>query len=202
MPSWYIIFFFPLLKISCLLDANFFLSNFFFQAENLKKLQQSVVVVPLRQGGDAISPDDDQPAFSIDSRLLWDVLIYERAGQPNAGKDESMLGKTLAKRTTSESRDADAEYDLIGSAGISGHKAVMSQGPVYAPDEENSSVGTATMENPLEFIPHQQVIPEMGFPIGDVYLDGVGGCGDQENMFIQANDYGRAIGDWFDFDAV
>jgi hypothetical protein len=158
------------------------------------------VVVSQRDPSNTESPSE-QPTFSIDARLLQDILIYDRAGQPNASADQSLLGKTLASQTAlrdAEERTTEAEYHLIGSAGLSGHTAVANQGLVYAPEDEPDSDGSTVA--PLHANPH--AVLDMGITLGDIYLEGIGGYGDQDNMFMQANDYGRAIGGWLDFESA
>ncbi|KAK7224663.1 hypothetical protein V2G26_012666 [Clonostachys chloroleuca] len=167
--------------------------------ENLKTLQGSVVCLPPGAAGQERVNASGEPSFSINARLLWDVLIYDRAGQVNARADSSMLGSTLVSKTpekAAEARAVDEEFDLIGPAGLTGHKSMIHQGPAYAPDDENV---LDLDEDPLDTTPH--AITNMAITIGDVNLEGLGGYGNEESMFL-AQDYGRAIGDWFDFDAM
>lgn len=167
--------------------------------ENLKMLQGSVVCLPPGAAGQERANASSEPSFSINARLLWDILIYDRAGQVNARADSSMLGSTLVSKTpekVAEVRAVDEEFDLIGSAGLTGHKSMIHQGPAYAPDEENI---LDLDEDTLDTTPH--AITNMAITIGDINLEGLGGYGNEESMFL-AQDYGRAIGDWFDFDAM
>ncbi|VUC35906.1 unnamed protein product [Clonostachys rosea] len=168
--------------------------------ENLKTLQGSVVSLPSEEAGQERTNASGEPSFSINARLLWDVLIYDRAGQVNARADYSMLGSTLVSREPEKGAEApvvDAKFDLIGSAGLTGHKAMIHQGPAYPPEDENTNDFD---EDNIDTTPH--AITNMAITIGDVNLEGVGGYGNEESMFLQAHDYGRAIGDWFDFDAI
>ncbi|TQN72812.1 hypothetical protein CSHISOI_02629, partial [Colletotrichum shisoi] len=110
-------------------------------ANNLRKLQDSIVVKPAPNRDGHTNPQN--PPFSIDTRLLEDLLVYDRAGRPDAGRDQSVFGPSPTLRSdTGDARtaipgDADAaEFDLVGSAGISAHKAVPDSAAVYAPDEE------------------------------------------------------------------
>ncbi|CAH0052324.1 unnamed protein product [Clonostachys solani] len=159
--------------------------------ENLKMLQGSVVCLPPEAAGQERTNASGEPSFSINARLLWDVLIYDRAGQLNARADHSMLGSTLISKTPekgAEARVADEDFDLIGSAGLSGHNLSSRYENILDLNEDN-----------LDTTPH--AITNMAITIGDVNLEGVGGYGNEESMFL-AHDYGRAIGDWFDFDAM
>ncbi|RBR16714.1 hypothetical protein FVER53590_10018 [Fusarium verticillioides] len=104
--------------------------------ENLRKLQNSIQVVPLA-GEDCGLNRPAQQKFSIDTRLLWDILCYEQAGRPDARADESIysgLASTYQDPATGTNDDGD-EYDLVGSAGIIGHKTVSKDTPLYAPGE-------------------------------------------------------------------
>ncbi|KGQ12110.1 hypothetical protein BBAD15_g2161 [Beauveria bassiana D1-5] len=134
--------------------------------------------------------------------LLWDILIYERAGRPDAGADQSIFGKTLKVGTEIREDDvrAAAEFDLVGSAGISGHKAVSKETPAYAPNEDAPPasgvlVGGGGME-------------EMGgeasamlVSVEDRFFEGIGGLDGGEHLFLQANDFGKAIDTWLSHDS-
>ncbi|OAQ60369.1 Zn(II)2Cys6 transcription factor [Pochonia chlamydosporia 170] len=167
-------------------------------ANNLDKLRESV--------GEIRSPNslDDEflggrRSFSIDGQLLWDILIYERAGRPDAGADQSIFGKTL--KVGSKSREDDvrtsAEFDLVGSAGISGHKAVSKETPAYAPNEDMPPT-PRVLENIEEM---DESTPVMGVSVEDRFFEGIGGLDGQEHLFLQANDFGKAIDNWLSFDS-
>lgn len=122
------------------------------------------------------------------------MLIYERAGQKDAIADQSMFDGSLTPTpTTIRGNDQDettAEFDLVGSAGISGHRTVPKECPVYPPDD------TATLpEQPSE-------APDIGFeealPSTDLYryLDGVEVDSNYEGLSFQAHDFSRVIEDW------
>ncbi|KLO95349.1 uncharacterized protein Y057_12769 [Fusarium fujikuroi] len=104
--------------------------------ENLRKLQQSIQVVPLGSEEPGLGRQTQQK-FTIDTRLLWDILSYEHAGRPDARADESIyngLASTHQDTARAGNEDGDA-YDLVGSAGIIGHKTVPKDTPLYAPGE-------------------------------------------------------------------
>ncbi len=168
------------------------LADCLFQANNLVKLKESVVVVQ--------SPNTDgsngQRSFSIDAQLLWDILIYERAGRPDAGADQSIFGKTLQVGTASRDEDvrAAAEYDLVGSEGIYGHKAVSKESLAYAPNDDIASPGEVENIDDMAGIP-----PDMGVSVEDRYFEGIGGIDSldgQDHLFLQAHDFGKAIDNW------
>ncbi|KZL76610.1 c6 transcription factor [Colletotrichum incanum] len=162
-------------------------------ANNLRKLQDSVVIKPPPDRGDYTSQNR---SFSIDTQLLWNLLIYDRAGRPDAGWDQSMFGSTLRSDAEDLSTGTDAaDFDLVGSAGISAHKAVPNQAAVYAPDEDIAPVAV-----PENSTPGGQSLGDMGPSFEDMFFEGVGPFGDQANRFIEANDYGRAIDDWLNLD--
>ncbi|WYZ42409.1 hypothetical protein EsH8_VI_000108 [Colletotrichum jinshuiense] len=162
-------------------------------ANNLEKLRDSVV---MKSPPDRRDNPSQNRSFSIDNQLLWDLLVYERAGRPDAEWDQSMFGSTLRSDTRGLSTETSAaEFDLVGSAGISGHKAVPNDAAVYAPDDDIAPV--AIPENaPIS----GQSIGDMGPSFEDIFFEGVGPFRDQPNRFIEANDYGRAIDDWLNLE--
>lgn len=138
-------------------------------------------------------------AFSIDAQLLWDMLIYERAGRPDAGTDQSIFGKTLKIGTKPNEEDvrSAAEFDLVGSAGISGHKAVSKETPAYAPNED-----VPPTPRVLENIPEMdETTPNMEVSVEDRFFEGIGGLDGQEHLFLHANDFGKAIDNWLSLDS-
>lgn len=88
-----------------------------------------------------------------------------------------------------------AECALVGSAGISGHKTAWRHISAYAPQDNNpykplgalASVGGAAEES--------GVMEENAF-------EGLGSLNaiDQGSLFLQAEDFGRAVNDWMNFD--
>ncbi|WQF84380.1 Putative zn(2)Cys(6) fungal-type DNA-binding domain-containing protein [Colletotrichum destructivum] len=169
-------------------------------ANNLRKLQDSIVVKP--------APDRDghtnhqNPSFSIDTRLLGDLLVYDRAGRPDAGRDQSVFGPTLRSDTgdarTAIPGDADAaEFDLVGSAGISAHKAVPDSAAVYAPDEEITAAAAVVPESAASANLGEDA---RGPSFEDIFFEGAWPLGDPADRFFEANDYGRAIDDWLNLD--
>ncbi|KAK2612531.1 hypothetical protein QQS21_001469 [Conoideocrella luteorostrata] len=167
-------------------------------ADNLAKLRESVGVVwsPTSQDTELLNR---HRSFSIDAQLLWDILIYERAGRHDAGTDQSIFGKTLKVSTKSREDDlrTAAEFDLVGSAGISGHKAVSKETPAYAPNEDVPP--TPRFLDNIDEI--DQTAPDIGVSVEDRFFGGIGGLDEQEHLFLQANDFGKAIDNWLSFDS-
>ena len=123
-------------------------------------------------------------SLSIDSELLWDLLIYESAGRDDESPRHSIFASSLVQLPTIRRDDAAAEeYDLVGSAGISGHKTVPKESPVYAPEEVAGHLDGAP------------VAPwaENGF------MSGVDEESNYEALLLQPNDFGWAIDDWMSF---
>ncbi|KAI9045550.1 uncharacterized protein KD926_007966 [Aspergillus affinis] len=92
-------------------------------AQNLRKLQDSITTVPATssQSSRGDGPHESQLSWSINAQLLWDVLIYDKAGRPNASADKSMFDDVVDLESV---RHEDvAEFAMVGSAGISGHKS-------------------------------------------------------------------------------
>ncbi|KAI3559142.1 hypothetical protein CABS03_07461 [Colletotrichum abscissum] len=166
-------------------------------AGNLRRLQDSVVMKSPPDRGDNTSQNR---SFSINTQLLWDLLIYDRACRPDAGWDQSMFGATLRSDARELSTETGAaEFDLVGSAGISGHKAVPNDVGVYAPNDDIAPVSIAE-QAPTSSHLVGQGLGDMGPSFEDIFFEGVGPFGDQSNRFIEANDYGRAIDDWLNLE--
>ncbi|KAJ9144151.1 Zn(II)2Cys6 transcription factor [Pleurostoma richardsiae] len=169
-------------------------------AENLTKLQESVVVVP----SPAPSGPSHEPlpqSFSIDAQLLWDILIYERAGRPGASADQSIFHDPETSTTPlRESRmgNCPAEFDLVGSAGISGHKAALKEIPAYAPAEDDG-VRTGA---PARLSDPEPELPSTARVADGWHFEGIGGVSEQDSLFLQPDDFGRAIEGWLNSDIV
>ncbi|OAA44140.1 hypothetical protein NOR_03868 [Metarhizium rileyi] len=166
---------------------------------NLARLRESVEIVPSPSslGGELL---DGRKSFSIDAQLLWDILIYERAGRPDAGADQSIFGKSFkigAKSSREDDVPTAAEFDLVGSAGISGHKAVSKETPAYAPNEDVPPT-PRVLENIDEM---EEAAPDVGVSVEGRFFEGIGGQDGQEHSFLQANDFGKAIDNWLSFDS-
>ncbi|KAJ6789827.1 hypothetical protein PWT90_04518 [Aphanocladium album] len=177
-------------------------------ANNLAKLRESVGLL-YSPKADGTALPDDRDSFSIDAQLLWDILIYERAGRPDAGADQSIFGKTLKVGTKMREDDvrAAAEFDLVGSAGISGHKAVSKETPAYAPNEDGPPTpgvlvggGGATSSSAVDNV--SDGAGAMLVSVEDRFFEGIGGLDGEEHLFLQANDFGKAIDTWLSHDVL
>lgn len=159
----------------------------------MRKLQQSVVPSPV-QAGCAPSPGQ---AFSIDAQLLWDILIYDRAGLPNSGSNSTdPITREQSLRATTEDMCRGSEFDLVGSAGISGHRSAGAHIPIYAPGDDAVYAGTNTETNPSTA---PDLITPMGSSMEDIYGSGIDGFNDQMDPLFLADDYGRAIDGWLNY---
>lgn len=161
--------------------------------ENLRKLQQSIQVAPLaREEPGLVRPA--QQKFTIDTRLLWDILSYEHAGRPDARADESIyngLASTHQDTAKGGNEDGDA-YDLVGSAGIIGHKTVPKDTPLYAP-------GEGEVSHPIR----GRVPSDASGLLGSLQQniqEGFGSAMEPDNIFPQVHDFGRAIDEWLSLD--
>ncbi|KAM3453312.1 hypothetical protein MY3296_003903 [Beauveria thailandica] len=183
------------------------LINICIEASNLAKLRDSVGLLYSPRAHGAFPPHD-RDSFSIDAQLLWDILIYERAGRPDAGADQSIFGKTLKVGTETREDDgrAAAEFDLVGSAGISGHKAVSKETPAYAPNEDAPPtsgvlVGGSGGGGGMEMEMGGGEASAMLVSVEGRFFEGIGGLDGQEHLFLQANDFGKAIDTWLSHDS-
>lgn len=170
------------------LDPDVAVTNDEVQAQNLLKLQASIASAhsPSSRG-----PEDRvEGGFSIDAQLLWDILIYEQAGLHNATADQSMFGESLkSERAHSENDLSLAAANLVGSAGISGHKTVPAKYivPPYAPSEG----GTPPRMTDRMVSDVEKLVESRAFQgLGEV----------NDHSFLQASDFNKAIENWWDVD--
>lgn len=161
------------------------------QADNLKTLQESVVGVP----SPSTWTGGNQQAWSINAQLLWDLLIYEKAGRESASMDQSIFGGSFTPAAGANRQDV-ADFDLVGSAGISGHRSAPKEIPVYAPEDKAKTPAAveASAGN------GNRVGAEMGGSVENRLFEGLTGFSEQDSLFLQANDFGRAIDNWLSFD--
>ncbi|OAA73463.1 hypothetical protein ISF_00364 [Cordyceps fumosorosea ARSEF 2679] len=192
-------------------------------ANNLAKLRESVgLLYSPPAAHDGASLPDERDSFSIDAQLLWDILVYERAGRPDAGADQSIFGKTLKVGTKVRGEDdvrAAAEFDLVGSAGISGHKAVSKETPAYAPNEDSApppppppplpplttggvGVLVGSSGGGMGDMGEDGTAGPMLVSVEDRFFEGIGGLDGEEHLFLQANDFGKAIDTWLSHDVL
>lgn len=132
----------------------------------------------------------EQTSWSIDSELLHRLLIYETAGRPDAAVDQTILGSSFISHVTVPNRRSDetsSELNLIGSAGISGHRTVDSRRSIYPPDEdEASSPARGQAQGTWDFSTQGQFAGDMG------------GILDEDAILSRPNDFGWAIENYLD----
>lgn len=147
-------------------------------------------------GNDAHS--GSRQVHSIDAQLLWNMLIYERAGHQDATADQSMFDCSLTPTPSAirgnEQDESTAEFDLVGSAGISGHRTVPKECPVYPP-EDTTALQEQTSGTPDMMLGETLMSTDLYR-----YLDGVEGESNYEGLAFQAQDFSRVIEDWMNID--
>lgn len=159
-------------------------------AENLEELRSSVVLGP--QG---LTKDSK---WSIDSRLLNSILVFETAGRRSSAPDQSLHGETLYLETMPNFADdgnITMEYDLIGSSGISGHRTNVKEVPLNAPSDMSDR--PAAEDQPGK---DRLLLPNVGESPATFSSGAVSGIRDDLFQILQGNEYGTAIDDWFNMD--
>ncbi|KAL4884964.1 hypothetical protein BJY04DRAFT_156241 [Aspergillus karnatakaensis] len=138
------------------------------QVENLRQLRNSISVADVQ---------DSRQTWSVNVHLLWDILL----GAPPKQLATDIFGPRLAKDSAlnADSSTPVPEFELIGSAGISGHKTVA--------------------RNLVTYYPPQGVLqptpPDLSALLGE---PGMGLTTSVDNAFLQPQDYGRFIDNWLD----
>ncbi|KAL4948478.1 hypothetical protein BDW69DRAFT_203513 [Aspergillus filifer] len=138
------------------------------QVDNLDKLRTSIT-----PGG----VQNQRQAWSINVQLLRDILIAAPPKQTARGIFGPGLAADCALHTDSATPDPD--FQLIGSAGISGHKTVARNLATYYPPEQVL----------------QPTPPDLSALLGE---PGTGPTGAANIAFFQPQDYGRFIDNWLD----
>ena len=141
-----------------------------------------------------------QQLWSIDTKLLNDLLRYETAGRRPNSSSSSITSKSLMPRTEAMANDSAsvaADYDLVGSAGISAHRTAPTEAPLNPPGEPAGIFGL------MDFLSnvHQQVPGGPPGPLAEPFLDEVGAPASDPNLFLPANDHWRSIDDWLTLNA-
>ncbi|KAJ0422050.1 hypothetical protein BJY00DRAFT_94748 [Aspergillus carlsbadensis] len=138
------------------------------QVDNLRKLRSSI------SAGDV---QNSRQTWSVNVQLLWDIL----RGTPPKQIAADIFGPLLAKDSAlhPDLSTPETDFDLIGSAGISGHKTVARNLVTYYPP------GQVLQPTP----------PDLSALLGD---PGIGLTGSANNAFLQPQDYGRFIDNWLD----
>ncbi|KAL4906965.1 hypothetical protein BDW74DRAFT_176562 [Aspergillus multicolor] len=137
------------------------------QVDNLGKLRSSI------SAGDV---QNSRQRWSVNVRLLRDILI----AAPPKQTASDILGPGLATEYALpiDSTTPDPEFELIGSAGISGHKAVARELVTYYPPEQVL----------------QPTPPDLSALLGEPGMAFTG----SNTAFLQPQDYGRFIDNWLD----
>ncbi|KAM0282949.1 hypothetical protein ACHAQH_002760 [Verticillium albo-atrum] len=170
-------------------------------ADNLETLRESVVDMPTTA---VRSPDGQARPRAIDANLLRNILIYERAGQPDAMPDHSMFCDNLVSAATAPDSDCEGgtvEYGLVGSASMEGHSSNKAkQTPLYPP-EHVSPAQTAGDVAALAGVDFDSVAQDPGEIHGwGCVANRYGESGaldpNLEGLSFQAEDFGRAISGW------
>ncbi|ETS84114.1 hypothetical protein PFICI_02139 [Pestalotiopsis fici W106-1] len=154
-------------------------------AEDLERLQESVVATPTPRGPET---GNSQAAWTIDTRLLNDLLVQGYSSRSSPQNNSDVFGKSLVPENNI-SQESGVDFDLVGSVGIFGHRAVPKATPLYAPNKEprtpfgRTEFITNSPEHPGR-LPHAMS--------GNILQDG---------WLLSANDYGQAIETWLDSNA-
>lgn len=156
----------------------------------------------------SVSRADDHPpegrraqTWSIDAALLWEILVYEKAGYSSLSENlSSVFGDTLLPSSSSpemSAEEVETEFDLIGSEGIAGHKTVHKETPLHAPGQDATLLDSSP--------PLQRAISVPAVAPGETspsYLDAMGGTHGPQGFFLGADAYNRTIDAWLDLDVV
>lgn len=189
-------------------------TNYVKQADNLEALKESVIEMPT--AGTRSSERSQRPR-SIDASLLRNILIQERAGQPDAARDRSIFGDNLVSAATAPDSDYEngaVDYGLVGSAGIEGHsRNKAKKTPLYPPEYVSPSHISPSHISPSQMMGAAAALgTSLGSSVpGNVTREADGArdwCAtdqyggnlvmenDLEGMSFQADDFGRAIDGW------
>ncbi|KAE8362442.1 hypothetical protein BDV27DRAFT_18439 [Aspergillus caelatus] len=166
----------------------------FSMTQNLRKLEDSITTVPpidTQSNG----PHEPHLSWSIDAQLLWDILIYEKAGRRETNTDKSMFDGIIDVEDQCHESDV-AEFSMVGTAGISGHKTAWKEISAYAPEDNTPRHQLNRLNTPIGSTSQGPSATQLGGVDSLTDLNMI----NQGDFFLQAEDYGRAIHDWFNFD--
>ncbi|VUC24981.1 unnamed protein product [Clonostachys rosea] len=129
-------------------------------------------------------------SWSINANLLWELLIYEKAGSIHPETSIFDDAITLEDR---QQQDV-TECATVGSAGLFGHRTARKEHFAYPPQEGNYALHSTP--TPTGEIGGPGYLTEQAFlGLGDLNMV------DQQDYFpLQAEDFGKAINDWISFD--
>ena len=142
-------------------------------------------------------------AWSTDTRLLSRLLVYETAGQRKTSPDTSLRGRTLVLKANLTAGDdaAVSDYDLVGTSGISGHRTVLNDNPINAP--ERAINAPERVVEPPHGAMHPSDEDENMLPEGDTaeVLGAIAGLQSSNAPLMYAGDYEKALYYWFNSEA-
>ncbi|KAJ5495761.1 hypothetical protein N7539_000877 [Penicillium diatomitis] len=155
-------------------------------AQKLEQLHNSI----LPEGG---LPVDGRPStrqkWTVNPQLLWNILVYSHVSKaPNPATD--IFGPGLVHDTAAQSEPVssgeirESDLALIGSAGISGHRTVVPECVTYPSEQSAHQLSEASR--------HPSTVDRVMHPTQSVSL----GTEDQDDLFLQMQDYGKAFEDW------
>lgn len=110
-----------------------------------------------------------------------------------------MYEDVITSDAENRDQDVNSEFPIVGSAGISGLKSALKEFSAYAPQERNPyetlgklaspSWSRSRVQEPSNITRHHNHddLPDFG-------------AMEPDNFFFQAEDFGRAVNDWINFD--
>ncbi|POS81287.1 hypothetical protein DHEL01_v200337 [Diaporthe helianthi] len=173
--------------------------NISVTADKLQRLQKSVVGVVDASASRVDDHGSEAQTWSIDAALLWEILVYEKAGYSSLSENlSSVFGDTLLPTPSTpelEAGEAETEFDLIGSEGIAGHKTVHKETPLHAPGQD------ATVLDSSITLPRATSVPHLAS--GErtpSFIEAMGGTQSPPGFFLGADAYNRTIDAWLELD--
>lgn len=130
-----------------------------------------------------------QRGWSIDATLLRNILIYGTSGR-HLSKNCGVIKGTLISSVRG-SHELGAEFDLVGSVGILGHKAVSKDSPIYPPSNKStahlarSNLSGFNLQEPENCLDHMSSSESW-----------------MNSLFFGVGDFSQAIGTWVDFNTL
>ncbi|KAF5530808.1 c6 transcription factor [Fusarium mexicanum] len=164
------------------------------KTQKLRRLQDSIATVPA--SGDR--PGETQRSWSIDAQLLWELLVYEKAGRDKDSSGKSMYDDIITSDAEGGEQDVGGDFAIVGSAGISGHKGALREISAYAPQDKDPYETLGNLATPGRNGSRMQESSIFGGRNFDNPPDF--GTVDQDNFLLQSEDFGRAVNDWMNLD--
>ncbi|KAF5577038.1 polyketide synthase [Fusarium pseudocircinatum] len=165
------------------------------KTQKLRKLQDSITTVPASS-----DQRGTRRSWSIDVQLLWELLVYEKAGRDTNSSDKSMYDDIITLDAEHGGQDVGGDFAIVGSAGISGHKGALREISAYAPQDKDPYETLGNLATPSR---DRSIMQESNI-FGDRNCDNLPDLGlvDQDNFLLQAEDFGRAVNDWMSLDII